>query len=783
MHRIATYNYNNLEELFADYLEAGCKIFGTETGVIGEVKGELFIIKSVRSTLDYFASGKEFNLDDILCQKAVAEKNTIFSNELKESEVKGMPIKSYISTPIFINDRIYGTLSFSSPQARTKEFEFHEQEIIELMAQDIGKFIATHQAEDALRESEERYRRLVENSPEAIAVNCMEKFVYINSAGVKLLGANSPEEIIGQSFWKFIPQDYIEIEKQRLQEVQQQGKQTHLQEEKLIRLDREIIDVEIVGIPYTYHGNAATQIIIRDITESKQAQAKLVYEALHDTLTGLPNRALFFDRLRLALCRSRQYPDYHFAVLFLDLDRFKVINDSLGHTIGDRLLIAIAQRLQNCIKPSDTLARLGGDEFTILIEYPPDINYATRVAVKINQELAKPIYIEGHEIFTTASIGIVASRGNFADSANGNHTHVCPIYNNPEDLLRDADIAMYRAKALGKARHEVFDLTMHNQAISLLDLENDLRRAVEMIKQDPANSQFILNYQPIVCLSTGKITGFEALLRWSHPTKGLISPGKFIPLAEETSLIIPLGMWILQAACHQLTIWQQEFNCQYIEYNEKFATNNTQEMFLVPNSLPRTQNGNGKYPSTCSVFNSSCQFPTSNLTMSVNLSSKQLSQPNLVEEIKDILQQTNCQPNSLKLEITETVIMENVSLATQMLNKLKNQNIQLSIDDFGTGYSSLSYLHQFPINTLKIDRSFVSKLDSDMSGQSLKIVSAIIALAHNLGLAVIAEGIETQEQMQRLKQLQCNKAQGYWFSKPLDSYHATELLRNYKYQV
>ncbi|NES68519.1 MAG: bifunctional diguanylate cyclase/phosphodiesterase, partial [Okeania sp. SIO2D1] len=483
---------------------------------------------------------------------------------------------------------------------------------------------------------------------------------------------------------------------------------------------------------------------------------------------------------------SRQHLDYEFVVLFLDLDRFKVINDSLGHYIGDQLLIAIAKILQSCIKASDTLARLGGDEFTILLEYPPDISYAARVAHKINQKLAKPIYIEGNEIFTTASIGIVHSRGNFANHTEKNHPPICPIYNNPEDLLRDADIAMYRAKASGKARHEVFDLIMHDQAISLLELENDLRRAVEMIKQDPANSQFVLNYQPIICLSTGKITGFEALIRWHHPNKGLISPGQFIPLAEETGLIVPLGMWVLRAACNQLTIWQQEFFGQkHQENNCQFVVNNTQEIFSTSNCFSQVNNGNGngngKCNTNCPAFNSACEFPNYNLTMSVNLSSHQISQPNLVQEIEEILQATDCQPNSLKLEITETVIMENVILATTVLNQLKNRNIKLSIDDFGTGYSSLSYLHQFPINSLKIDRSFVSPLDSDVTGQSLKIVSAITALAHNLGLDIVAEGIETQEQMQQLKQLKCEKGQGYLFSKPVDSYQATKLLHNFNY--
>ena len=610
-----------------------------------------------------------------------------------------------------------------------------------------------HRIEKVLQESEYRYQGLIDNSPEAIAVNCMEKLIYINSAGIRLLGANSREEIIGQSLSKFIYFDYIARGKQQLQRVHQQGKKIHLQQEKLIKLDGEVIDVEIVEIPYTYNGKTATQIIIRDVSECKQMQAKLVYDKLHDTLTGLPNRILFLERLKLALSRTQEHPNYQFAVLFLDLDRFKIINDSLGYTIGDQLLVTISKILRNCIKTSDTLARLGGDEFIILLEYPPDINYIAKIATKINQELTKPVYLKEHEIFITASIGIVISHRNLTMYADDNDPSFSPIYNNSEELLRDAEIAMYRAKASGKGRYEVFNLKIHNQAISLFSMEIDLRRAVEMIKQNPLNSQFILNYQPIVCLSTGNIVGFEVLTRWQHPTQGLILPGKFIPLAEETGLIVPLEIWILRTAYHQLTIWQQEFNGKYTECNYKF------------------------------VHNPSFQSPTDNFTISINCSSKHFSQPNLLEEINNILLETNYQPNSLQLEITETVIIENVSLATQMLNKLKNQKIKLSIDDFGTGYSSLSYLQQLPINSVKIDRSFVSKLDSDTSGKTLKIVNAIITLAYNLGLEIIAEGIETKTQMQQLKQLKCNKGQGYLFSKPLESHYATELLRNWKYLV
>ncbi|MCL2923978.1 MAG: EAL domain-containing protein [Trichodesmium sp. MAG_R04] len=603
-----------------------------------------------------------------------------------------------------------------------------------------------YRMEKALQESEDRYQRLIDSSPEAIAVNYMEKLIYINCAAIRLFGANSQEEIIGHSLSQFIDFNYTARGKKQLQRVQQQ--------EKLIKLNGEVIDVEIVKIPSNYNGKTATQIIIRDVTECKKIEAKLIYEKFHDMLTGLPNRILFLDRLKLALSRTQEHPNYQFALLFLDLDRFKVINDSLGYTIGDQLLVAISKILRNCIRASDILARLGGDEFIILLEYPTDIDYITTVATRINRELAKPIYLKEHEIFITASIGIVVSHRNFTMHAHENDSSFSPIYNNSEELLRDAEIAMYRAKALGKGRYEVFNLTIHNQAISLLSMEIDLRRAVEMIKENPLNSQFILNYQPIVCLSTGNIVGFEVLTRWQHPIQGLILPGKFIPLAEETGLIVPLEIWILQTAYYQLTIWQQELKGKYTECNDKF-------LYSSPNF----------------------RCPTDNFIMSINCSSQHFSQSNLLEEVNNILPQTNYQPNSLQLEITENIIIENISLATKILKKLKNKKIRLSIDDFGTGYSSLSYLQQLPINSVKIDRSFVSKLDSDTSGKTLKIVNTIITLAYNLGLEIIAEGIETKTQMQQLKRLKCNKGQGYLFSKPLESNDATKLLRNFKYPL
>ncbi|MEH2243888.1 EAL domain-containing protein [Nostoc sp.] len=447
------------------------------------------------------------------------------------------------------------------------------------------------------------------------------------------------------------------------------------------------------------------QQLEQDIIKRQQTQEQLLHNSLHDGLTGLPNQPLFLKRVQWAIERTKQQNNYLFAVLFLDLDRFKVVNDSLGHLIGNQLLIAISRRLKSVLRVGDIVARFGGDEFTILVEEIEDISTAIQIAERIKRVLALPFQLNEHRVFTNASIGIALSKADYHQAAQ---------------ILRDADLAMYYAKALGKARYEVFDQKMHEGASSLLELETALRNA--LLKQE----EFRLDYQPIISLTTGKIIGFEALIRWHHPKRGLISPQDFIPLAEETGMIVTIGRWVLYQACQQMHIWHKQF----------------------PTSLP--------------------------LTISVNFSGKQITQPDVFKQVKHILQETGLKPCNLKLEITETLLMDNFELATTVLSQLTALNIELHMDDFGTGYSSLSYLHRLPIKTLKIDRSFVSNIGS--RGENLEIIRAIVTLAHNLNMSVTAEGIETVEQLAQLKALQCDYGQGYFFLPPMGSAEVEILL-------
>ena len=453
-------------------------------------------------------------------------------------------------------------------------------------------------------------------------------------------------------------------------------------------------------------GPAVAHVLERKrlLEENRQAEERLLHEAFHDELTGLPNRALFLERLeRLILLRKRDSA-YVFAVLFLNLDGFKVIIDSLGHGVGDRLLIEVGQRLASHVRSGDTVARLGGDEFVVLLDHLKAVNNTAHVADRVQHELAKPFTLGGRDVFLTASIGITSSTTG---------------YDRAEDVLRDAGAAMYRAKGLGKACFVMFDPAMHTQAMARLKLEADLHRALE-------RQEFQLYYQPIVSLETGRIAGFEALLRWEHPERGLLAPDEYLHVAEELRLVIPIGQWALREACRQLRAWQVEF------------------LDLRP------------------------------LTVSVNLSGRQFTHSELLMIVEHALEETGLEASSLHLEITETVMMANAELATAILLDFKARHIETCMDDFGTGYSSLSYLQQFPVDILKIDQSFINRMG--LSKDNLEIVRTIVALAHNLGRKVIAEGVQTAEQLALLRALQCEYGQGYLFSKPLDCKAAGMLL-------
>jgi diguanylate cyclase (GGDEF)-like protein/PAS domain S-box-containing protein len=484
------------------------------------------------------------------------------------------------------------------------------------------------------------------------------------------------------------------------------GRSAHFESEHRIQckdgsyrwvLSRGLAVRDAAGVPQRIAGS------MTDISLRKTAEEKLLHEAIHDVLTGLPNRALFMDLLGRSLARSRRRKGYLFAVLFLDLDRFKVINDGLGHMVGDQLLVGLARRLEKCLRPEDTVARLGGDEFTVLLDDINDTSDATRVAERIHKELEAPFSIAGHDVYTSVSIGIALSTTD---------------YEIPDHILRDADTAMYRAKALGKARHEVFDTGMHTRAVALLQLETDLRRALE-------RREFRLHYQPIVTLQGARrVVGFEALVRWQHPQRGLLAPGEFMAVAEETGLMPPIGYWVLSEACRQMREWAAHAGRP--------------------------------------------------LLVSVNLSNRQFALPELPDRIAAILAATEFPAECLKLEITESAIMEHGEAVAAVLGRLRALGVDFFIDDFGTGYSSFSALHRFPVSTLKIDRSFVQALDRD--GESTEIVRTIMTLAQNLHLNVIAEGVETKTQLERLRGLKCPQGQGTLLGKPLPAEAAAAIL-------
>jgi len=568
---------------------------------------------------------------------------------------------------------------------RTRELEEENQE--------------RRRAEAALRASEERYALAAQGSHDGLWDWDLERNeLYLSPRWKEMLGFGEAELSASPHEWfeRVHPDDLP-----RLQEAlgAHECSGSHFEcEHRMRHRDGSYLWMLSRGIALCDENNRATRIAgsQTDVTERKKVEERLLHDAFHDALTGLANRALFLDRLGLSLARTKRRQDFHFAVLYLDLDRFKLINDSLGHLGGDCALVATARVLETCVRPGDTVARLGGDEFAVLLDdlrCPEDAEGLTR---RIEERLTAPLQVDGHEIYVNASIGIV-----FGSAG----------YERPDEVLRDADAAMYRAKSLGRNRHEVFNEALHLEALDRLRLETDLRHAVQ-------DSSFGVHYQPIVCLADGRVAGFEALVRWRHPVWGLVPPDQFIQVAEETGLILPIGRWVLCEACERIQQWQREH----------------------PSDPP--------------------------LAISVNLSRRQLLQSDLVEQIRRILESTGLLPGTLRLEITESAILEDPEGAVELLRDLESLDIDLCVDDFGTGYSSLSSLQEFPVSVLKIDRSFIRGMGPE--GERDEIVRAVVALAHSLHMEVVAEGVETEGQLERLRAMSCDYGQGYLLCRALE---------------
>lgn len=556
-------------------------------------------------------------------------------------------------------------------------------------------------------DQEQLFRQVFEHAAGMALVNPGGEWVTVNRSLCEVLGYAN-EELPVRSLEDIAHPDDLGTTMVQIENLSAGRMKSHQTELRLThKLGHQIWVLLNVSAVHNAIGRVSHLIFqFQDITDRKMEEERLVHSVFHDALTGLPNRALFMDRLRLATERSRRRKDQLFAVLFLDLDCFKNVNDSMGHIMGDQLLIQVSRRLKACLRTTDTIARLGGDEFTILLEDLGGEHESIRIVERLQSELARPFNIGSRDISVTASIGLTSTKRK---------------YDRAEEILRDADLAMYRAKSSGKASYEVFDQEEQNPPVEMRDLGGELEKAVE-------DNQLLLHYQPIVSLETGKLCAFEALVRWQHPHLGLISPSEFIPLAEDAGSIVRVGNWVLREACRQLKHWQLTFPFQQ------------------------------------------------SLAVTVNLSAKQFTQPDLIDQVIEILQETGVDPHNLKLEITETTLMENIGPATAVLQQLRALGVEIAVDDFGTGYSSLSYLHTLPVSLLKIDQSFVNAMDEKRD--RAEIVKTILTLARGLGIGVVAEGIETLEQLLELHRLRCDAGQGFLFSKPVDAETVHSLLVN-----
>jgi len=560
-----------------------------------------------------------------------------------------------------------------------------------------------------MRESETRFRSLVESAKDAIVLTDFEGKIISWNDSAEIIFGYSRDEASRLSLSDLFPSGSSDDSGQTAirpfivtELLQSKSKTIEL---KGIKSDGEEFPLEISLSSWQTIDGLFYSGIIRDITDRKSLEEQLTHQALHDPLTKLANRVLFRDRVAHALAKIARSKT-SIAVLFLDLDNFKTVNDSLGHARGDMLLVSVAERLRTCLRSTDTPARLGGDEFAVLIENARHPEDAVFVVERITEALRDPFTIDGKEVFVETSIGIAAS-------VTGAE--------NPEELLRNADVAMYKAKSQGKGRYVFFENEMRVALMERIELEDDLRTAIE-------NQELELNYQPIVELETNRVTGMEALIRWNHPKHGLILPDKFIPIAEDANLIVPIGIWVLEEACRQASCWINQYGGEW------------------------------------------------DLSITVNLSIRQFQQSNLFKLVAETLARTALPPEYLILEITETLMIQNTEAMIEKLQRLKDLGIRLAIDDFGTGYSSLSYLHRFPVDILKIDKSFIEKVCQGKEGTA--VARAIIMMGESLNLRVIAEGVENAEQASALKRLGCESGQGYHFSRPLDRDAMTEFLAN-----
>jgi len=553
------------------------------------------------------------------------------------------------------------------------------------------------------------FSQLFANSPQAIVIIDTRRNVVNCNRGFEELFGYRAVDIIGFGMRALIVPEELLAECENLRNAILAGETVQCETSRRHR-NGSLIPVDMIGFPIrvgeTING---TIYIYQDISERKSFEAQITHQAFHDALTGLPNRTLFGERLERALERSRRRPELFYAVLMIDLNKFKAVNDHLGHPAGDRLLIEVGKRLSTCVRAVDTVARLGGDEFAIILEEFASNKALLKVARRMHAALCEPFSLHDTDVTPGASIGIVPR---------------IAAYPSAEEVLRDADIAMYKAKQQGKGL-VLFDKRMHQELVESINLEAELR---ELLTKDGLTG-LTLHYQPIVTVADERLEGFEALIRWDHPLRGMVPPDRFIPLAEETGLIVDLGKWVITEACRQLKSWQETLAC------------------------------------------------ARHLTMSVNVSCRQFAKPGLVEHVIEALRLNELDPACLKIEVTESVLMHDVSRTVTELSRLRGLGVQIAIDDFGTGYSSLSYLRRMPIDHLKIDRSFISGFDNTREND--QIVRSIIALARSLGLTVVAEGVENQDQLDRLRALDCDRAQGFMFSRPVDGSRAMALIRNY----